>query len=263
MKIYDKMRSSEGDEIMASKPIYQIYAELQEYEPKIWRRFQVMNDITVARLAYILMTLFEMQGSHLYLFEVDELNNFIINHLEHYNKYIKDYDNDEFFKIGQYGCIFEDDDIIPRLDKRYRELKDAKDIKLKHILDEENERMEFQYDFGDNWRFNVILEKIFQDNNINGKDLPRVIEGEGFGIIEDCGGTMGLEDIREAFKIKKGEDYEMYSNWLSKEELDLEKCDLDDLNFRLKKLPRIFKDSYEYGLEPTERSIKILEREYK
>ena len=120
-----------------------------------------------------------------------------------------------------------------------------------------------QYDFGDNWCFNIVLEKIFQDANINGRDLPRVIEGEGFGIIEDCGGTMELEDIREAFKIKKGEDYEMYSNWLSKEELDLEKCDLDDLNFRLKKLPRIFKDSYEYGLEPTERSIKILEREYK
>ena len=112
MKICDKMRLGEGDGIMASKPIYQIYAELQEYEPKIWRRFQVMNDITVARLAYILMTLFEMQGSHLYLFEVDELNNFIINHLEHYNKYMKDYDNDEFFKVGQYGCIFEDDDII-------------------------------------------------------------------------------------------------------------------------------------------------------
>ena len=35
MKICDKMRLGEGDEIMASKPIYQIYAELQEYEPKI------------------------------------------------------------------------------------------------------------------------------------------------------------------------------------------------------------------------------------
>lgn len=247
---------------MASKPIYQIYAELQEYEPKIWRRIQVMNDITIARLAYILMTLFEMQGSHLYLFEVDELNNFIVNNLEYYNKHIEDFKEDDLFKIGQYGCIFAEDDIIPRLDKRYRELKDAKDIKLKHILDEENERMEFQYDFGDNWRFNVILEKIFQDNNINGKELPRVIEGEGFGIIEDCGGVMGLEDIRKAFKIKKGENYEMYSNWLGKEELDLEKCDLDDLNFRLKKLPRIFRDSYEYGLEPTERAIRILEREY-
>ena len=67
---------------MASKPIYQIYAELQDYEPKIWRRFQVMNDITVARLAYILMTLFEMKGSHLYKFEVNELDNYITNHLE-------------------------------------------------------------------------------------------------------------------------------------------------------------------------------------
>lgn len=58
------------------------------------------------------------------------------------------------------------------------------------------------------------------------------------------------------------QDYEMYANWLGKDELDLTKCDLKDLNFRLKKLPRIFKDSYEYGLEPTERSIKILERDH-
>ena len=248
---------------MASKPIYQIYAELQEYEPKIWRRFQVMNDITIARLAYILMTLFEMKGSHLYKFEVNELDNYITNHLEHYNKYFKDYeDTDKFFRIGQYGCIFEGEDIIPHPDKRYKELKDAKDIKLKHIIDEENEKMEFQYDFGDNWCFNIILEKIFEDEEISGRDLPRVIAGEGFGIIEDCGGTMRLEDIKEAFKIKKGEDYEMYSNWLGKDELDLSQCDLDDLNFRLKKLPRIFRESYEYGIEPSERSIKILERDY-
>lgn len=248
---------------MASKPIYQMYAELQDYRPRIWRRFQVMNDITMARLAYILMALFEMQGSHLYLFEVDELNNFIINNLEFYNKYIEDFKEDDSFKIGQYGCIFEEDNIIPRLDKRYRELKDAKDEKLKWILNKENEKMEFQYDFGDNWRVNVVLEKIFQDENVTGRELPRVIEGEGFGIIEDCGGTMGLEDIKKSFEIKKGENYEMYSNWLGIEDLNLDKCDLEDLNFRLRKLPRIFKDSYEYGLEPTEQSIKILKRDYK
>lgn len=247
---------------MASKPIYQIYAELQDYEPKIWRRFQVLNDITMARLAYILMTLFEIKGNHLYLFEVDELKNFIANNLEHYNKYLEDFKNDDFFKIGQYGCIFEEDDIIPRQDKRYRELKNAKDVKLKWTLNEPNERMEFQYDFGDNWRFNVVLEKIFEDEGISGKDLPRVIEGEGFGIIEDCGGTRGLKDIKEAFEIKDGEDYEMYSNWLGTDSLNLNKCDLEDLNLRLKKLPRIFKESYEDGLEPTERAIKILDRDY-
>lgn len=244
---------------MASKPIYQMYAQLEEYEPKIWRRFQVMNDITVAKLAYILMTLFEMKGSHLYKFEVDERENCRMNHEEQYNEFSKD--EDDFFKIGQYGCIFEEDYIIPEFNKNYRELKDAKDIKLKYILDEENEKMEFQYDFGDNWIVNVVLEKIVKDEKIKGKDLPRVIEGEGFGIIEDCGGVMGLEEIREAFEMKQGEDYEMYCNWLGVEELDLDKCDLDDLNFRLKKLPRIFRDSYEYELEPTERSMKILNRE--
>lgn len=248
---------------MASKPIYQIYAELEEYEPKVWRRFQVMNDITVARLAYILMTLFEMKASHLYMFEVNELNNFIINNLEFYNNHIEDFKDDDIFKIGQYGCIFEDDDIIPREGKRYRELKDAKDVKLKHILDSENEKMEFQYDFGDNWRFNIVLEKIFHDESIKGKDLPRVLEGKGFGIIEDCGVVMGLEDIREAFKKKKGEDYKMYCDWLGTDELDLEKFDLDDLNFRIKKLPRVFKECYEYNIEPSEQSIKILDREYK
>ena len=97
---------------MAAKTIYQIYVELQEYKPKIWRRFQVANDITMSKLAYVLMTLFEMKGSHLYLFEVNELDNFIINNLEYYNKHLEEFKNDDFFKIAQYGCIFEDDDII-------------------------------------------------------------------------------------------------------------------------------------------------------
>ncbi len=247
---------------MASKPIYQIYAELVEYKPKIWRRFQVMEDVTMAKLAYILMTLFEMQGSHLYQFKVNELDNFIRNNLEFYNK-SRHVFKDEFFKIGQYGCIFDDDDIIDLGDKRYRKLQDAQNIKMKHVLEKENVTAEFKYDFGDGWILNVIVEKIFDDKTILGKDLPRVLEGEGFGIVEDCGGICSLEDIRKAFETKKGEDYEMYSQWMGKEEFDLEKCDLEDLNFRLKKLPRIFKESYEYYMEPSEKSIKILERDYK
>ena len=94
---------------MASKPIYQIYAELQEYKPKIWRRFQVMNDITVARLAYILMTLFQMQGSHLYLFEVDELAN-LDNQLKAKGRKLKEFKGiTKQLKIAQYGCILDEE----------------------------------------------------------------------------------------------------------------------------------------------------------
>lgn len=43
---------------MASQPIYQFYVELQDYTPKIWRRFQVLGNVTAARLGYIIMTMF-------------------------------------------------------------------------------------------------------------------------------------------------------------------------------------------------------------
>ncbi|MBQ9347546.1 MAG: hypothetical protein IJT94_09455, partial [Oscillibacter sp.] len=53
---------------MATQPIYQFHAELLDYEPKIWRQFQVPSNITLARLGYIVMTLYEMKGNHLFSF---------------------------------------------------------------------------------------------------------------------------------------------------------------------------------------------------
>ena len=43
---------------MASYPIYQFYSELCDYEPKIWRRFQVPGNITLSQFGYILMAIF-------------------------------------------------------------------------------------------------------------------------------------------------------------------------------------------------------------
>jgi len=246
---------------MASHPIYQIYAELEEYEPKIWRRFEVMNNITMARLAYILMTLFEMKANHLYNFEVDELENFE-NYLKTRDQKIEMFEGIEtHFKIAEYGCVFGDEDQTYVADG-HKPLEDASNILMKRILDHENDKVVFRYDFGDNWHVKVILEKIYEDQNLSGKELPRLIEGQGYGIIEDCGGVMGLEDVRKAFKKKQGEEYEMYCEWLGVKELDLDRCDIEDLNFRLKKIPRIYQDSYEYGLEPTKQSLNLLERKY-
>lgn len=56
--------------------------------------------------------------------------------------------------------------------------------KVKELKVKENEKAEFKYDFGDNWRLNIVLEKIFKDENIVGRELPRVIVGEGFGILD-------------------------------------------------------------------------------
>ena len=70
---------------MASKQIYQLYAELKDYSPKIWRRFDVLSNITIARLGYILMTLFEMQAHHLFSFDLPFSENYRIRMADQYS----------------------------------------------------------------------------------------------------------------------------------------------------------------------------------
>ncbi len=240
---------------MASQPLYQLYLELEDYEPKIWRRIQVMNNIKFSRLGYIIMTLFEMQASHLYEFVIDISENF--KRID--NDYFEDYS--EFKKI-RCGITDEDNSYDFNNLEGYEPLKDATEEYVKHYLYHENDEMIFKYDFGDNWIIKVKLEKIFEDKQTDGKEFPKVIEGQGYGIIENCGGTSGLEEIRQAFISREGDEYENYSEWLGVKDLDLDTFDIDDMNFRLKKVPRIYADCYEYELEPTKQSMKILNREY-
>jgi len=247
---------------MASQPIYQLYAELQDYEPKIWRRFQVANNITMARLGYIIMTMFEMQASHLFCFDVPFEENFKVCVGEYINndmnrtamKMLKEQPEMASLHIE---LISEDG-----LSEFEGKVINALEIKLKNVLDHKNERMTFTYDYGDNWQVGLELEGIITDKDLPGKELPRVLKGEGYGIIEDCGGVYGLAEIAKAFKKKSGAQYEEYREWLGCEDIDLGSFDIDDINFRLKKIPRIYTDIYEYGLEPTQQSINLLERKY-
>jgi hypothetical protein len=89
-----------------------------------------------------------------------------------------------------------------------------------------------------------------------------VLDGAGFGIVEDVGGTGELDLLMKAFKKKKGADYKQFSEWLGVDDLDITAFDLDDMNFRLKKIPRIYKQCYEDRLAPTQKSIDLIERKY-
>ena len=133
---------------------------------------------------------------------------------------------------------------------------------MKHVISRTHSKLSLVYDFGDNWWVDITLERIFKDDTLSGRLLPRVIEGEGYGIVEDCGGVGGLTRLAKAFKMKRGTEYNEYSQWLGMDEFELETFDVEDMNFRLLRVPRIYKDIYEYNLPPTERSMKILERRY-
>lgn len=246
---------------MASYPIYQFYAELDGYRPKIWRRFQVSNNVTITRLGYIVQVLFEMTASHMMAVEIPVGENLTRRlkadkHAEFLDRYYK---VEGVLKVDRYEFInefFEDYD-IPHLTQ-----KEIRDSRLYNEIVVAGDVIRVNYDFGDDWYVTLTLEKIFRDKELDGHELPRVLEGAGFGIVEDVGGIGGLEDLAKAFKKKSGEEYIQFSEWLGVEDFDLSAFDLDDMNFRLKKIPRIYKQSYEDRLRPTQKSIDLIERKY-
>lgn len=251
---------------MASHPIYQFYAELDDFKPKIWRRFQVMNDITVARLGYILQVLFEMEANHLMAIEVPRDANFRAYMRKRHpdmekDKIVSIYGDAKDDAVWRYEMLDMEDDLYAELSPNIH-VADATQTRLGHAVTEEGEKLSFSYDFGDGWHVSMRLEKVFEDKTLPGSELPRVMEGAGFGIVEDVGGVWGLETLEKAFKKKKGEDYEQFSEWLGVTDFDITAFDIEDMNFRLKKLPRIYKQIYEDRLAPTQRSIDLIERRY-
>ncbi|WP_297849001.1 plasmid pRiA4b ORF-3 family protein [uncultured Desulfovibrio sp.] len=244
--ITSRMRKSNLHTCKGAKMIvYQFYAELEGYEPKIWRRFHVNGNISVARLGYIVMTMYEMKASHLLS-------------IEHEKPFLtaSGRNSKRMELIDRYG--FPD----KALDYTDDDSKEAAKIKVSTLNLEAPSRLVVWYDFGDDWRVVVTLEKKFDAPHLSAKELPRVLEGEGFGIVEDCGGIYGLADLAEAFKKKRGKEYKEYCAWLGVDDLDLAKFDLDDMNFRLKKIPTIFTKIYEQQSIPSQRSINLIERKY-
>lgn len=72
-----------------------------------------------------------------------------------------------------------------------------------------------------------------------------------------------MEEMARAFKQKNGKQYQKFCAWLGIDDLDLSMFDIADMNFRLKKIPRIYAEAYELALEPTKQSVDLLMRKHK
>lgn len=144
-----------GQKSKVTRRAYQLYAELCGMEEKVWCRFLIPSDATMEYLAFALMAQFNMDGSHLCVFNIPLVSKF---------KNL----------IEQRGFSMEDFSYITRL---------ARDIEIVSGYDEEYETDDDFYQTGNH---------------------DYVLEGNGLGIIENCGGIDGLEDLRKAFNKEGG-----------------------------------------------------------
>ena len=176
--------------------IYQLKVLLSGTRPYIWRRVLVPEDMTLADLHEVVQKAMGWKNAHEHQF-VSE-------------------------RYGQFGPP----DAEPSLGPRHGESQ----VRLQDVLAEPKDRMLYDYDFGDSWQHEVILERILPIKS--GMLYPRVVGGKRACPPEDCGGTPGFEDLLVALADPTHPKHEELTLWIGGP-FDPEAFDVDKANDRL------------------------------
>ncbi len=144
--------------------IHQLKITLRYIQPPVWRRVEVPKDITLAKLHRILQVAMGWYDSHLHQFIVGK-------------NYYGEPSLDEFSEL---------------------DLKDERKVRLGQVLSKPKQRMVYEYDFGDGWEHDIVLEKVLPpDSNTR---YPVCLEGAQACPPEDCGGVGGYENFLDAIR---------------------------------------------------------------
>jgi hypothetical protein len=106
---------------------------------------------------------------------------------------------------------------------------------LSEVLPSKNRRPRFQYeyDFGDNWIHQVIVEERCLPEK--GVEYPICIAGQRACPPEDCGGPWSYPGFVEAIRNPDHRSHEETLNWVGGE-FDSEKFDLEATNNELRQM---------------------------
>ena len=177
--------------------IYQLKITLRYIRPPVWRRVQVPTDIMLAKLHRIIQVAMGWYDSHLHQFIVGET---------------------------YYG--------VPSIDEFSElELKDERRARLNQVLSKPKKKIIYEYDFGDGWEHEILLEKILQPDPA--VRYPRCVDGARACPPEDCGGTGGYENFLVAIRDPDHEEHDEYLEWIGGE-FDPEEFDLEELDTALR-----------------------------
>ena len=138
------------------KAIFQLRVNLRGIEPPVWRIVQMPEDAKLPRLHRILQTIFNWEDYHLH----------------------------EFVVGRQVYSVPDPDDALYE-----RKVSDERPVPLNRISGRVGDSFEYIYDFGDNWRHEIVLEAILLPEPA--AFYPRCIGGARNGPPEDAGGPGG------------------------------------------------------------------------
>ncbi len=169
------------------KRVYQYKISLNEITPEIWRRIQVPETYSFWDLHVAIQDAMGWWDYHLHAFRFRKRKN-----------------SRNAFEIGIPDDEFADWVVHP-----------GWEIPITDFFDEVGVRCEYEYDFGDCWQHELLLEGILLREK--GQTYPRCLDGEGACPPEDCGGVWGYQHMLEIISDPTHEEHEEMLTWLGGE----------------------------------------------
>ena len=174
----------------------QFHIELEGVQPRIWRRFVVPSIITLDRLHDVIQIVMGWSDIHLHEFVIKG---------KHYSEILESEEKENCEEEGLF--------------------------RLSSIIDKKTKNFSYVYDFGDDWKHTIKIEKTDLDDDEEWGNLF-CIEGCGNCPPEDIGGIPGFEEFCEAVSNKKHPEHESMMAWYG-DEFDRDFFSSEEVNLGL------------------------------
>jgi len=171
--------------------VYRLKVTLRGSRPPIWRRLEVRADVTLFQLHQILQVVMGWTDSHLHQFRRGATN------------------------YGQ-----SDPEFGMRRESERR-------VRLNDVLRNPKDRMVYEYDFGDGWEHDIVLEVNALSPAVG--PTPRVVAGKGACPPEDVGGIGRYYGFLEALRNPKHPEHQDMLEWCGGH-FDPNAFELDEIN---------------------------------
>jgi hypothetical protein len=192
-----RRRRRSGPVAAVSGAGYQIKVQLCGVtKPPVWRRLQVPADLSLDQLHEVIQAAMGWYNCHLHVFS------------DGWNDY----------GLPDPGLGFQDE----------------RKVRLSQLLTNAGDKLGYTYDFGDNWRHDIVLEKVLPaDAEVTSAVCTA---GKGACPPEDCGGIGGYEELKTTLAAPDAEEHEDLLEWLgltSSEDFDPKAFSAEEANHRL------------------------------
>lgn len=182
--------------------IAQLYIELADTSPCVWRRVHVPIDFRLRRVHDVIQAVFDWRYAHLHQFEVGD-------------------------KVYGLREIVGDDPFGPKLSS-------DKNIKLQGLLERDVNEFVYRYDLGDDWEHRIVVEQVFEPQE--GVEYPILVAGERQAPPEDVGGPPGFAEFLEAVEDENHPDHDELKDWLGGEGFDPNDMQLEAVEAMLRSI---------------------------